>query len=94
MDPRFLIALILSPSVLAGMVAIIKRHQWLGFVRHVYDAEMARGHSIDAIRLLEVAGDKDAARLLVARHNEQTRSQSATTDRTGYDSALSRLKES
>ncbi|WP_131772077.1 MULTISPECIES: hypothetical protein [Protofrankia] len=61
-DFHFLLALVLSPGVLAGFVTITKHRQWLHLVRHVYDHETAEGRTVDPIALLETAKNPRAAR--------------------------------
>ncbi|WP_322751936.1 MULTISPECIES: hypothetical protein [unclassified Frankia] len=62
MDFHFLLALVLSPGVVAGFVTITKHRQWLDLVRHVYDHEAAEGRIVDPIALLETAKHSRAAR--------------------------------
>ncbi len=57
---------LLSPSLVVGVVALVKNRWWLGLVRHIYDRECESGRTIDPIALLEAA--RNGASAASGRH--------------------------
>lgn len=90
---QLIIASAVTGGITAGIVSIVKRHQWFRLVRYVYDRETSQGRAVDPLSLLALAREPDPALSLRPARQQPGHRETASTDEPNADPAHKNAEE-